>query len=198
MKLDKGPIGPDGPIKTLVVHENFEHVFLLNNFGSEIGRIYQEIIDADSTLVEVDLDSPTDYEKVFHAADSALNEIVRLYPLSQSELCIHLSPGTPTMAAIWVLLGKGKFPATFYQTHKGKVIPTSIPFNLTVDFLPFLMKQPDIAFQHLAEQSPEEIDGSEKITGASHQIRVAAGRAKRAAIRDVPVLLIGESGTGSG
>jgi transcriptional regulator with PAS, ATPase and Fis domain len=194
--ISKEAVEPDGPIKTLLNHEKFQSIYLLNNFGSKIGKLFKEFLPVTSNLINIKLDPPTDYEKVFHAVDITLKEICQKYSMNTTELCIHLSPGTPTMTAIWVLLGKSKYPATFYQTYKGKAWKTDIPFDLYVDFLPELMRKPDMAFQHLASQSPAEIVGFEKIIGNSQEIRLTVGRAKRTAVRDVPVLLIGESGTG--
>jgi transcriptional regulator with PAS, ATPase and Fis domain len=100
------------------------------------------------------------------------------------------------MASVWLLLGKTRYPATFYQTFKGKASITNVPFDLTLDFLPELLRAPDAHWQHLSAQSPGEVAGFEKIVGDSKPIRLAVGRAQRAAIRSVPVLLLGESGTG--
>jgi hypothetical protein len=57
-----------------------------------------------------------------------------------AERCIHLSPGTPAMTAVWVLLGKSRYPATFYQSLKGRVWRTDIPFDLAVDYVPELFR----------------------------------------------------------
>jgi len=100
------------------------------------------------------------------------------------------------MAAIWVLLGKSRYPATFYQTYQGKSWQTEVPFDLVVDFVPEVLREPDRHLQHLASLSPQEIEGFEHIVGDSKAIRIVAGRARRAAMRDVPVLILGESGTG--
>jgi transcriptional regulator with PAS, ATPase and Fis domain len=100
------------------------------------------------------------------------------------------------MAAIWVLLGKTKYPARFYQTYEGKASITDIPFDLTVDYLPELLRGPDRVLQHLASRSPQEMQGFERISGESQAIRLAIGRAGKAALRDVSILLLGESGTG--
>jgi transcriptional regulator with PAS, ATPase and Fis domain len=53
-----------------------------------------------------------------------------------------------------------------------------------------------LILQQLAGRKPSEVDGFETIVGDSQAIRLAVGRAQRAALRDVPVLLMGESGTG--
>ncbi len=73
---------------------------------------------------------------------------------------------------------------------------TEIPFDLIVDFVPELLRGADSALQEMASRSPQEIEGFESIIGDSKAIRIAVGRAKRAAVRDVPILLLGESGTG--
>jgi transcriptional regulator with PAS, ATPase and Fis domain len=99
------------------------------------------------------------------------------------------------MAAVWLLLGKTRFPATFYETFGGKSWVTDVPFDL-IDVIPEVLRNPDAHLQHLAALAPSEIEGFEDIAGESRAIRDAVGRAKRAAIRSVSVLLMGESGTG--
>jgi transcriptional regulator with PAS, ATPase and Fis domain len=49
---------------------------------------------------------------------------------------------------------------------------------------------------HLAARPPSDVAGFEDIVGDSQGIRLAVGRAERAAARSVSVLLLGESGTG--
>src|SRR5690606_17193401 len=104
------------------------------------------------------------------------------------ELCFHLSPGTPSMAAIWVLLAKSEFPATLYQTYGGQVWISEIPFDITVDVLPKILREPDRWWQHLQCESPQAVSGFESIIGGSPALRAAVGRAKRAAIHEVSVL----------
>jgi len=100
------------------------------------------------------------------------------------------------MAAVWILLGKSRYPAAFYQTFRGELLTTTIPYDLIDDFVPEILRNPDLNLQHLAARNPSEVAGFEGIVGASQAIRLAVGRAQRAALRDVPVLLLGESGTG--
>ncbi|HUP81231.1 MAG TPA: sigma 54-interacting transcriptional regulator, partial [Pirellula sp.] len=113
-----------------------------------------------------------------------------------------LSPGTAAMTSIWILLGKSSFPATLFQTYfdpKSKVNrawTTEIPFDITVDVLPQLLREPDRLMQYLQSHSPQETQGFESIVGDSEAIRYSVGRAQRAAIHDVSVLILGESGTG--
>ena len=90
-------------------------------------------------------------------------------------------------------LGKTRYPATFFQTHEGQAWKTEIPFDLVVDFVPELLHSPDLSLQHLAARSPQEIPGFGRIAGNSRTIRLAVGRAQKAAVRDVPVLILGET-----
>ena len=92
--------------------------------------------------------------------------------------------------------GRERLPASFYQSHKGRLWQTEIPFDLAVDFVPQLLRDADTAFQHLASKSPRDVEGFKDLVGESRSIRLAVGRAQRAAVRDVPILILGESGTG--
>ena len=184
-----------GPIRTLVEQEPFDEIHLLSNgHPSSITKPFVKWLGVDAKIHEVSVDNPTDYQAIFAAVEETLADITS--GRGTRKLCIHLSPGTPAMTAIWVLLGKSRYPATFYQSYDGRAWETTIPFDLVVDYVPELLKRPDQSLQHLAAQSPQEVEGFESIVGESQAIRLAVGRAQKAAIRDVPVLILGETGTG--
>jgi DNA-binding NtrC family response regulator len=189
--------GQAGPLKTLIDQERFDEVHILTQFGHVRSRLYASWVGVKPVLHHVKVKDPTDYEEIFGIVDAELASVVRLPRTGQEELCVHLSPGTPAMAALWVLLGKSKYhPATFYQTHEGKAYVTRIPFDLVVDFVPQVLRDADAKLQLLADQGPQDVEGFQDIAGNSRSIRVAVGRARRAAKRDVSVLILGESGTG--
>jgi DNA-binding NtrC family response regulator len=185
-----------GPIKTALSQGSFSEVHLLSNYHQAFHKPFLKWLKSPAHIHPVEIDSPSDYPTIFQAADGVLGEVSRQSDLSTHNLAILLSPGTPAMAAVWVLLGKSRYPAIFYQTHQGNLIPTKIPYDLVDDFVPQLLRDPDRHFQHLAAQSPSEIEGFEEIIGDSASIRMVVGRAQRAALRDVNVLILGESGTG--
>lgn len=190
------PVEAPGPIKTLLANERFDEVHLLSNYGVRWDRPFGSWLGCKPKVHRVELDKPTDYARIFDIANTELTNAWAGRPAAEAELCIHLSPGTPAMAAIWLLLGKTRYPATFYQTHRGRAWKTEIPFDIAVDFVPELLKAPDAHLQHLAAQSPGEVQGFQQVVGDSQAIRLAVGRARRAALRHVSVLLVGESGTG--
>ncbi len=190
------PTGGMGPVQTCIGQMAFKKVYLLSNFPATINSQCAKHYGPQVEIIPVTLENPTDYKSIYQISLDALQAITQRESKSPLELSMLLSPGTPAMIAIWILLGKTKFPARFYQTFDGKVWETEIPFDLTLDVVPDLMKGSDALFQHLALQSPQEIPGFESIIGESYVIKMAVGRAKKAAIRNVSVLISGESGTG--
>ena len=187
------PIKDLGPVKSLTELEAFDEVRLLRDGDPKITREFAKWIGRHVTSHPVNLENPSDHGEIYEVTREVLDD---LPDLSKDELCFHLSPGTPAMAAIWILLAKSLYPATLFQTYKNKAWVTEIPFDLRVDVIPQVLKEPDRLWQHLADKAPSEVSGFEGIVGDSSAIRQAVGRARRAAIRDVSVLIVGESGTG--
>jgi DNA-binding NtrC family response regulator len=185
-----------GPVMTAVSHERFDDVHLLSNYPEAVHEPFAAWLGCGPTIHGVQLTDPTDYSQVFTVVDGVLAEVTGQARGKAFELCFLLSPGTPAMAAVWVLLGKSRYPATFYQTFRNQLRRTTVPYDLIDDFVPEVLRGPDLNLQHLAARNPSEVGGFEGIIGESQAIRLAVGRAQRAAIRDVPVLLLGESGTG--
>jgi DNA-binding NtrC family response regulator len=185
-----------GPVKTAVSAGRFDEVHLLSNYAPAVHKPFADWLGGRPVIHPVEVPDPTDYSRVFQVVDGVLAELARRANRKPAELCFLLSPGTPAMAAVWVLLGKSRYPATFYQTYRGQLRTTTVPYDLVDDFVPELLRGPDLNLQHLAARKPSELGGFESIVGESQAIRLAVGRAQRAAPRDVPVLLLGESGTG--
>jgi DNA-binding NtrC family response regulator len=185
-----------GPVKAAVSQGRFDEVHLLSNYAEVVHKPFATWLGGKPVIHPVELTDPTDYSQVFRVVDGVLAEVTGQAHRKPTELCILLSPGTPAMAAVWVLLGKSRYPATFFQTFRGQLRTTTVPYDLVDDFVPELLRNPDLNFQHLAARNPSEVAGFEDIVGESQAIRMAVGRAQRAALRDVPVLLLGESGTG--
>ena len=186
-----------GPTKTLLTTQQFDEVRLLSNYPQAWNQWYQAWLGMKSaTVIPVELPKPTDYVAIYRIADAELSQLRQRATWSDTELCLHLSPGTPAMAAVWLLLGKTRYPAKFLETFAGKSWVTEVPFDLTIDVLSDLLRDPDSHLQHLAAEGPQDVAGFEHIAGESRVIRDAVGRAKRAALRGVSILLLGESGTG--
>lgn len=187
----------EGPIKTLLKFLRFEKIYLFSNYPAECTHAYKKYLD--QNIIETrlaEIKDPTDYEIIFKFVDKEMGAIISALTQNGYELSIFLSPGTPAMAAVWVLLGKSKYPSQFYQTHNSKVINTKIPFDLVVDYIPELLHNSDARLQHLANRYSNNHDDFRGISGKSEQIQLAVSRASKAALRDVSILITGESGTG--
>jgi len=189
----------EGPVKTILRHQEFDAVHLLSN-TPKLCKEHKQVVDLylkslrplSPSVTSESLNPPTDYRRIFNITNAFLASIAEQYKKKDYELNILLSSGTPAMAANWVLLSKAKYPARYWHCWKDVATEEEIPFDITVE----LISQTDILHQHLIARSPEDVEGFEGIVGKSTAIRRATGLAAKAAAHDISVLLTGESGTG--
>jgi len=146
-------------------------------------------------LFQINLSGPTQFGEIYSAAVDVILKATK-NPGGDS-LTFHLSPGTPAMAAVWIILGKTRFPATLIESSKEHgVRVASVPFDISADFIPDLLLTAD---KELLAKSggamPEAPEFSSICTRNPVMKRVLA-MARRIASRSIPVLIEGESGTG--
>ena len=189
--INKNDFSAQGPIKTAISGMNFDKVVLLWNYSqSELMKPYETYCGCNVRIIHSQVADPTNYRAVFDVASG----VIETNHSPGDGLYYLLSPGTPAMAAIWVLLGKTKFAGTFLQTYQNQLSITDIPFDITIDVLPALMHKTDQLLEHLPDVS--QVAGFEDIIGNSTAMRQAVLRASKAAMHNVSVLITGESGTG--
>jgi DNA-binding NtrC family response regulator len=189
-----------GPIAQAIAARQFDRLLLICNQDPKPVELFVRWLKGRTTaeidLESVSLTSPTDFGEIHRAAVAALEGLRKRWGTS-AQLTIHLSPGTPTMYAVWVLLGKTRFPAEFLESSKQAGVKTvDVPFDISAELLPTLFGGPD---QRLVERSAEV--SSERaqfgdIIYRSTAMRRLVSRARKAAARSIPVLIEGESGTG--
>ena len=135
--------GDIGPIATaLKVGKRYNRVHLLTNYKFERSSAFcawlEQLTGYAPSAVQlygVELSSPINYAEIYEKVSSELTQ-ARL-PKPNVELTFHLSPGTPAMAAIWIMLARTRFPAKLIQTSKEKGLePVDFQFDLASDFLP--------------------------------------------------------------
>ncbi|MCR9294088.1 MAG: sigma 54-interacting transcriptional regulator [bacterium] len=190
---DSRQVDGDGPVKGLVSGLNFKQIHLLSSYPAHITAMFAKWLGEKARTYQTPILDPTDHAQILEAVQPIVAGIT-LKP--NDELCFHLSPGTPAMASIWILLAKSKYPATLYQTYRDEIRKANIPFDVTVEVVPQLLSEPDRFWQHLVAEGAEETPGFSSIVGNSPPLRLAVGRAKRAAIFDVTVMILGETGSG--
>ena len=114
-----------------------------------------------------------------------------------ADLTVHVSPGTPAMQAVWVLLAKTRYPAELIQSHEQTGVRTvSVPFDIAAEYVPALLRAADDKLERLTAGLPPAAPEFEQIVGRSPLMERAKTRARRVAPHDVTVLVEGESGTG--
>ena len=201
LRASQGENVGEGPIAKAVKKLGFDEVFLISNYLSD-DRVtaYVEWAKKRSStpyrLYEEELSSPTHFGEIYEAAvricTAALDE-----QRNQVELTFHLSPGTPAMAAVWIILAKTRFPAELIESSRGHGVQTaSVPFDISAEFLPDLLRKPDEQLRSASAEKPIESASFANILYRSPIMAHLVKRAQRVALRDVPVLLEGESGTG--
>ena len=160
----------------------------------EIERLSGNAIDVE--LVPWAGDDPTDHRAIFEFLGTKVEEIAD--GCNGGHLLVHISPGTPPMQTVWVLMGEmGLLREPFtvvkslrraYRGGRPAVVPVSLD-------IPTFYK----AFQHARPtkvSAPEEMvlmDPKHFTSERLKQLYVEAGRYARL---NVPVLILGERGTG--
>lgn len=144
-------------------------------------------------LSKVDLKRVIDHAEIYGAVCSELKAAG--LPRNDIELTFHLSPGTPAMSAIWIILAKTRFPAKLIQTSTQSGLEcVDFPFDLAEDFLPEYLARTSEQIKRLADwKTPPEFQA---LVGNSLELQGQIERAQRFAAFEVPVLILGETGSG--
>ena len=189
-----------GPIASVVAARAFDALVLLSNYAAERNRRFTHwLTGAGSPPVHLrsePFDDPTDYGAIHDAAVRALDFTRETYG-ADADLAVHVSPGTPAMQAVWVLLAKTRYPAELIQSHAQTGVRTvSVPFDIAAEYVPALLRETDEKLARLSAGLPPASPALERIIGRSPLMVRARTRAQRVAPHDVTVLSEGESGTG--
>jgi transcriptional regulator with PAS, ATPase and Fis domain len=189
----------DGPILGALKNLGFDELHLLHDQEQHKVAAYinwlTQITGITIFSIPCPLRSPIDFGDIHHAVDGYLQKLTNEAP--DLDITIHLSPGTPSMTAVSILLGKTKYNTRFVQSTKEKGGEfVSIPFDISAEFVPQMVKRADQKLTELfIDQAPPSAAFSDIITQNPDFLRVIR-KAEKIAVRDAPVLLMGESGTG--
>ncbi len=191
--------GP-GPTASVVEARPFDALVLLSNYKLEESRSYVEWLEGRGAppihLRPEQLEDPTDYSGIHDAAVGAATFVSEELG-ADANLAIHLSPGTPAMQSVWVLLAKTRYPAELIQSHEKTGVRTvSIPFDIAAEYVPALLRRTDEKLERLSAGLPPTAPEFDEIIGRGLLLQRALVRARRVAPHDTTVLIEGESGTG--
>ena len=190
-----------GPVAQALIARSYDDVFLLTDHEGTVVLRYVPWLETHDAgcavhLLHERLTGPTEFGEIYtaavHACETALAGSAR-----DPSLTFHLSPGTPAMAAVWIILAKTRFPAELIESSRQHGVRTaSVPFDISADYLPDLLRQPDRQLERLSAGLPPEAPEFEAIIHRGGVMQRAILRARRIAPRSVSVLIEGETGTG--
>ncbi len=189
-----------GPIAQAVNWQPFDQVVLLCDFVLEKSDKYvawlQERYMGKIVLKSQKLTGPTEFGEIYQVVVKELTGLQNEFG-KDIDLFFHLSPGTPAMAAVWIIAAKTRFPAHLIESsQKNGVREASVPFDISADFIPDLMRRPDRNLVMRTEARPDEASKFDDILYRSKEMKIVVEQAKRMATRSIPVLIEGPSGTG--
>lgn len=189
-----------GPIAQAVAAREFDEIHLLCDYPAEQSRPFNQWLEARTKARLVHhlarLTSPVNFGEIYKAAVSVLAGVLSEHG-KNADLTFHLSPGTPAMAAVWIIIAKTRHPAELIESSPEAGVNTaSVPFDISAEFIPDLLRRPDEKLQELARGLPDEAPEFDQIIHRSPVMKSVIAYARRVAVRSIPVLIEGESGTG--
>ena len=189
----------EGPILAALRNAQPDLVYLLHNELYDDVAPYVTWLSA-RTPAEIEtrhfpLSSPTEYTEIYKASETMLKEVWRANP--RAEHTIFITPGTPAMQAVWVLLGKTRYEARFLQSSAQQGVQfVDIPFAISAEFLPSGSASEGLRLREMVAAPVPETAGFDRIVTGNPRLLMLKRRAAVLARFDVPVLILGETGTG--
>lgn len=193
------PYYEPGPVISTLNAIKFSKVYFLYNYPVNKVKSYLKWLERlklqEFSASYANLSSPIAFHEIYPVVDQQLQDIVNENPGAQ--ISILLSPGTPAMQAVSILLGKTKYSVDFIQTTLEQgVQEVTLPFDITAEFIPSLQKQQDEQLKSLSSVLVPDTAAFDNIITKDETMIKLKKLAAILAQRDVPVLIQGESGTG--
>jgi transcriptional regulator with PAS, ATPase and Fis domain len=191
--------GDNSPILEAMKVFTYDAVHLISDFSKSETDDYADWVRRNSEisiyLHAARLASPTNHEEIYRAATQVIKSVQKERP--EAALTFHLSPGTPAMASIWLLLAKTNYPAKLIESSKEKgVIEVNFPFELSAEFVPAASRSVAESLTRLMQGLPPHSPAFSDIVHQCAAMKRTIAMAHRLALTSVSVLIQGESGTG--
>jgi transcriptional regulator with PAS, ATPase and Fis domain len=189
-----------GPISQAIASRTYDEICLISDLQPEDTQYYKVWLENKTKTPIIvypeRLSGPTVFSEIYEAVVRVVTDIKKRYPENMN-LVFHISPGTPQMAAVWIILSKTRFPAELIESSlKHGVRTVSIPFDISADFIPDLLRKSDKTLERLSFGLSDNTLEFEDIIHRSETMQQVIIKARRIAPRSIPVLIEGESGTG--
>lgn len=186
-----------GAITSILLYSGirFEKLIILSNRNSKKISDYQKWLSqflmgqALKTELEMhwctDNDDPTDYRFIYEQSELAIRPFTEDY-----QLHFNVTSGTSAMSANWLLLGTSIYDAILWQSSKEKgVEQVLLPYDISI------RAKQDRTIENLSN-SDGYSEAFREILGRSDVMKNTIKMAHIISIRNVPVIIQGETGTG--
>ena len=195
-----------GPILSLITVKKFDRVVLISTPNTDkntsatlqaVKKLHPEI---ELEVRDLPLTDPTDYLLILKGLRRHLREITE--KASGSNFFISVASGTPQMHACWLLLAaSGEIPARILQVRPQKYVSKNAPLVSEINFSSPEFPTVRAKFAQVDGTSEEQRDFSTVvqqlgIVGDHPAIRKALEVGEALAESAVPILILGETGTG--
>lgn len=188
-----------GPIAQAAKSRCFKEIHLLSDHNPAESKAFAVWLKRESgvepTVWQKKLSGPTRFNEIYEAATSVLRTLKKAG--ADQQFAFHVSPGTPAMAAVWILLAKTQFPAELIESSREEGVRTvSLPFEISADYIPSRDIESDEEIMRLTQGLPPEAPEFTEIIHRCQAMKTTIAHARRIAVEDVSLLIQGESGTG--
>jgi DNA-binding NtrC family response regulator len=194
------PSSDRGPVLRLVEHgEGWDRALVLTTddgrrSAAGLVRELREVGLSEVELRVLDIEDPTDHAQLFSALTPLVTEFAE-----HADRCIDvcLSAGTPQMQTLWVILVEaGLLRARMLQVIPAAFVPDPHPHPIRVVRLD-IEGFPEIrAMREELVRLRAQTRARGALIGESEPMQLLSRRLARVAQADVPVLVLGETGTG--
>lgn len=141
------------------------------------------------TIQKAKIKNPIDYETIFEESKNWINKLSN----DSESLTISLTSGTPAMISVAVILGKSRDNVRFVQSSVLKGIQE---VDIPVDFAREYVKSAAKGVANKAIRDPNAQKKLNQIIAASPKMLDVINKAKVLSTSELPVLVLGETGTG--
>lgn len=167
----------------------------LNNEFPDYKSWLQSRTNTKLNFVKVNLSSPTDHSDIYKACLTELDKIHKENP--DTKLTYLISPGTPAMHAVWLILSQTKYAGELIETSlEAGLKKIKLPFEISADYNPSLSKIIESSFKGLSLEDFYRDAVFENIFFQSKQMQSVFNKAVKVSQFDEPVLITGATGTG--
>lgn len=195
-----------GPLARAVIERPFDEIYILSDWDKSTTQRYVkwlEMLQRHIPRITVGyekLSGPMCYAEVYEASLRHVRSFVRKCTERNGnppEIVYHLSPGSPAMQAVWLIIGKTRCPGAMIISSKEHGIEeVAFPFDIVADYWSQNTELLDDEIALLAQGLPPGAPEFDDIVAHCPAMKQAVARSRILAESDVPVLILGETGTG--